>query len=39
MCDVDKIIFRGGGRIVSMNETEGFGVEFFARDVAADRDE
>ena len=39
MRDADKIIYRESGCIVSMNETEGFGVELLAIYVAADRDE
>ena len=39
MHDVDKFVDRGSGCIGRVNETEGFGVELFAIDIAADRDE
>ena len=35
----EKIVYRGGGSIVKMNQAEAFGVELLAIDVAADPDE
>ena len=39
MDDLAKLVDRGGVWIARMNETQCFGIELLAIDVAADRDE